>query len=92
MRKHQFVKDDCRCSRNATYFRCKFCREVEYKSPRELQRLNNTQATCFSPDAPEVPKKDVFMGLIGGTFDCLAPDYETYMQEFCKINPAACKK
>lgn len=92
MRKHQFVKDNCNCTRNATFFRCKFCREVEYKSAKELRRLSTAQATCASLDAPEVSQKEVFMGLIGGTFDCLAPDFETYMQEFCKVNPEACKK
>ena len=78
MRKHQFVKEDCNCSRKATYFRCKFCHSLEYKSQRELQVLNSTQAACPSPDAPSVPPKKAFMGLLGGTFDCLAPDFETY--------------
>jgi hypothetical protein len=80
MRKHQFVKDDCNCTRNATYFRCKFCGDVEYKSPQELRRVNHIQATCSSPDAPEVPPHEAFLGQIGGTFNCLAPDFETYMQ------------
>jgi hypothetical protein len=85
MKKHQYVKEDCNCSRRATYFRCKFCGEVEYKSPNEMRTLNSTQASCSSPDAPEVPPQEVFKGLLGGTFDCLAPDFETYMRN----NPPA---
>jgi len=80
MKKHQFVKGDCNCPRTATFFRCKFCQELEYKSAREIQRLNATQAECSSPDAPEVPAHEAFLGQIGATFDCLAPDFETYMQ------------
>ena len=87
MRKHQFVKENCQCSRKATYFRCKFCNSLEYKSPREVKILNSTQAACSSPDAPAVPPHEVFKGLLGGTFDCLAPDYETYQQ---KDPPADC--
>ncbi len=74
MRKHQYVKEDCNCSRKATYYRCKFCGELEYKSPRELQRLNSTQASCSSPNAPEVPAHESFKGMLGGTFDCLAQE------------------
>jgi len=77
MKKHQFVKEDCNCSRRATYFRCKFCGTVEYKSPQELRTLNSTQAACSSPDAPAVPPQEAFRGMLGGTFDCLAPDFET---------------
>ena len=80
MKKHQFVKEDCNCSRRATYFRCKFCGSMEYKSAHELQALNSVQAACSSPDAPEVPPQDAFKGMLGGTFDCLAPDFETYLR------------
>ncbi len=78
MKKHQYVKEDCNCSRRATYFRCKYCGEVEYKSQREVQRLNSTQAKCSSPDAPEAPPQEVFKGMLGGCFDCLASDFSTY--------------
>jgi len=85
MKKHQFVKEDCNCSRRATYFRCKFCQSMEYKSPQEIRALNSAQATCPSPNALAVPAQEAFKGLLGGTFDCLAPDYETYMRD----NPSA---
>ena len=85
MKKHQFVKEDCNCSRKATYFRCKFCHSLEYKSPQEIRTLNSTQATCTSPEALAVPPHEAFKGLLGGTFDCLAPDFETYYRD----NPAA---
>ncbi len=81
MRKHQYTKEDCNCSRKATYFRCKFCNEVEYKSMGEIRRLNSTQANCESPQAPEVPPQEVFKGMLGGTFDCLAPDFETFLRK-----------
>ena len=87
MQKHQFVKEDCNCSRKATYFRCKFCGDMEFKSSQELRFLNSAQAACSSPNAPTVPAHEVFKGLLGGTFDCLAPDYETYQQ---KNPPAEC--
>ncbi len=74
MRKHQYIPEDCNCSRRATYFRCKFCNEMEYKSPRELRVLNSTQATCSDAGAPEVPAHEAFKGFLGGTFDCLAPE------------------
>ncbi len=78
MRKHQFVKEDCNCARKATYFRCKYCGAMEYKSVREIRALPAVQASCFNQEAPQVPPQDVFKGLMGGTFDCLSPDYETY--------------
>ena len=80
MRKHQFVKEDCNCTRRATYFRCKCCGTMEYSSPKYLRVLNSAQAACSSPDAPEVPPVEVFRGMLGGTFDCLAPDFETYLR------------
>ena len=43
--------------------------------------MNKEQATCTSPDAPDVPPQDAFKGMLGGTFDCLAPDYETYQRD-----------
>ncbi|MDR2695299.1 MAG: hypothetical protein LBC79_02845 [Deltaproteobacteria bacterium] len=78
MRKHQFVKEDCNCTRRATYFRCKFCGTMEYISAQELRALNSAQAECASPDAPAASPQEIFRGMLGGTFDCLAPDYATY--------------
>lgn len=78
MRKHQFVKEDCNCVRKASYFRCKHCGAMEYKSLREIRALGSVQASCSCLEAPQVPPQEVFKGLMGGTFDCLSPDYETY--------------
>jgi hypothetical protein len=80
MRKHQFVKVKCECFKRATNFKCKYCGALEYKSVQEMRRLNKSQAECDHPEAPLVQAQDVFKGLIGGTFDCLAPDFETYAQ------------
>lgn len=82
MRKHQFVKTNCNCLRNATYLKCKFCGTMEYCSPLEVRFLTEEQADCPSPDAPEVSKVDAFKGKLGGTFDCLSSDYETW-EEGC---------
>ena len=81
MRKHQFVKTNCNCLRNATYLTCKHCGTIEYCSIREVRMLSGEQAECSSPDAPEVSRGDAFKCKMGGTLDCLAPDYETWQQE-----------
>lgn len=78
MRKHQFVKTDCNCLRKATYLKCKHCGAMEYGSPQEVRMFSLEQATCSSPEAPEVPKVEVFKCKMGATLDCLAPDYETW--------------
>jgi len=54
---------------------------MEYKSQHELRALNAEQAKCPSPNAPAVPPHMAFKGMLGGTFDCLAPDYETYQRD-----------
>ena len=76
MRKHEFVKTNCNCLRNATYFKCKYCGAIEYCGIKEIRALTAEQASCPSPDAPEVPKVDGFKCKMGGTLDCLAPDYD----------------
>lgn len=78
MRKHQFVKADCNCPRRATYFTCRHCGDVEYGSREEIRRLSAHQATCTSPDAPEASPAETFKSRMGGTFDCLAPDWDTW--------------
>ena len=81
MRKHQFVKTNCNCLRKATYLTCKFCGTVEYCSFKEAQALSLEQATCESPNAPEVPNAVYFKARMGGSLDCLAPDYETWQDQ-----------
>jgi len=80
VRKHQFVKTDCNCTRKATHFECKFCGTREYRSAHELTRLTRAQAECESRNAPDAPPKEAFKAALGGTFDCLSPDFETYNQ------------
>lgn len=74
MRIHQFVKEDCNCFRRATHWVCKHCGTREYRSKRELTRLNKTQAQCTDPSAPKAPSDAAFKAMLGGTFDCLAPE------------------
>jgi hypothetical protein len=81
MRKHQFVKVKCDCFKRATNFKCKHCGTLEYKSARELRRLCKDAAQCDSPQAPQAPSAESFKGMLGGTFDCLAPDWETHSQD-----------
>lgn len=80
MKKHQFVKTDCDCTRRATRFVCKHCGTYDYKSPKEIRKMSLVQAECSHPDAPDIPPAEKFKCHMGGTVDCLAPDYETYMQ------------
>lgn len=81
MRKHQFIKSDCNCPRRATYFTCRHCGAVEYGGKDEIRRLPAHQATCTSSEAPEAAPAEVFKSRIGGTFDCLAPDWDTWAQD-----------
>ncbi len=81
MKKHQFVKTDCNCAQRATYFTCKFCGTVEYCSQREIRALDALRAVCTSLEAPDVPPVEKFRTAMGGTFDCLAPDFETWEAE-----------
>lgn len=74
MRKHQFVKEDCKCVKRATNWICKFCGTREYKSLPEIRRLPPHQAECEHPDAPQVSPDERFKSFLGGTFDCLGPE------------------
>ncbi len=38
------------------------------------------QAECQHPDAPQVPPQERFRAMLGGTLDCLAPDYDTHFK------------
>lgn len=78
MRKHQFVKKDCACTRQATHFECKYCGTPEYRSAHELMRLTKVQAQCDHPDAPLAQPGEKFKAAMGGYFNCLATDYESY--------------
>ncbi len=75
MRKHQFIKSDCKCERRATYFVCRHCGAVEYAATDELRHLELLRATCTSDEAPLVQPAEKFRASMGGAFDCLAPDY-----------------
>lgn len=74
MRKHQFIKQDCNCTKRATIWVCKFCETKEYRGLQEIRRLPPHQAECSHEDAPQVSPDERFKGLLGGTFDCLAPE------------------
>lgn len=78
MRKHQFIKEKCKCPRRATRFICRHCNALEYLSPREIRTLQLQMARCDSPAAPEIPAKELFRARMGGAVDCLAPDWETH--------------
>lgn len=56
---------------------------MEYKSKAEIQTLHINQAECKSPNAPAPSPQEKFKAILGGTFDCLAPDFEDY----AKNNP-----
>lgn len=74
MRKHQFVREDCKCTKRATNWICKHCGTREYRSRQEIKRLHAHQAACEHPDAPAASHDERFKGFLGGTFDCLAPE------------------
>lgn len=74
MRKHQFVKKDCKCARRATNWVCRLCGAPEYGSVQEMHRLVAARARCEHPDAPLASPEERFKGLLGGTFDCLAAE------------------
>lgn len=80
MRKHEFIKEKCKCPRRATRFICRHCKALEYLSPREIKRLSLQMAKCEHPDAPVVPAKELFRARMGGTVDCLAADWETHTE------------
>ncbi|MGJ3523201.1 hypothetical protein ACR4XJ_09200 [Nitratidesulfovibrio sp. D1] len=80
MRKHQFAKVDCNCTRRATHLKCIHCGVMEYRSLDEARRMSQGQAECPHPDAPQVPPQERFRTMMGGTLDCLAPDYDTHFK------------
>ena len=77
MRKHKYIKSDCNCERRATYFTCRHCGAVEYAGTDELRHMETLRATCTSLEAPVVQPAEKFRSGMGGSFDCLAPDYST---------------
>ena len=79
-RKHQFIKEQCDCPRRATRFICRHCKALEYLSPREIRQLSLQQARCDNPAAPEIPATELFRARLGGTVNCLAPDWETHTE------------
>lgn len=78
MKKHQYAKQDCNCLRRATYFVCKHCGAVEFCSVDEVKTMPSSRAFCTSSDAPDVGHAECFKCRLGGTLDCLAPDFETW--------------
>lgn len=86
MRRHEYVKTDCKCTKRATRMVCKHCGLLEYKSPQELRRLAKDDAACTDPRAPQVPAKEAFKGMMGARFDCLAADWETYADKHPDVN------
>lgn len=71
------MKVDCNCTRRASNYVCKYCGVPEYASPAELRRLSQSRANCEHPDAPSPSPEERFKGLLGGCYDCLAPEAET---------------
>jgi len=80
MKKHQYVKKDCNCRHRATKFVCKHCGAVEQCSYDEIRNLDSYRALCTGDDAPAAPPAEAFKAKIGGGFDCLAPDFETWSE------------
>lgn len=81
MKKHQFIKADCNCPRRATYFTCRHCGVMEYCGKQEIQSLDMHRAACTSGEAPEATPSEMFKSRLGGTFDCLAPDYDVWNKD-----------
>lgn len=81
MRKHQFAKADCKCTRKATFFKCVHCGAMEMLSPEEVRALDKQRAECPAVSAPAVPAGEAFKAGFGGRLDCLAPDWETYFKD-----------
>ena len=78
MKKHQFVKIKCDCKHRATNFVCKHCGVMEFCSPDEVKTLDMYRALCTGAGAPEASPVETFKAKMGGTFDCLASDFETW--------------
>lgn len=87
MKKHQFVKNNCNCDKRASYYSCIHCAAMEYASPDELMHLDIYRATCPAVGAPLVEPAEKFKASMGGTFDCLSPDFATYFVDGGPENP-----
>jgi hypothetical protein len=78
MKKHQFVKAKCDCKHRATNFVCKHCGAREYCSYDEIRNLDTYRALCTGADAPSASPSEAFKAKMGGGFDCLAPDFDSW--------------
>lgn len=78
MKKHQYIKKDCNCSRRATFFECRHCGLVEHSSVDDIRQMDVYHAVCTSADAPDASPTEIFKSKMGGLIDCLAPDYATW--------------
>ena len=78
MKKHQFVKAKCDCKHRATTFVCKHCGVMEYCGYDELRNLDVYRALCTGADAPLASPIETFKAKMGGGFDCLAPDFDSW--------------
>jgi len=78
MKKHQFVKAKCDCKHRATNFVCKHCGAREHCSYDEIRNLDTYRALCTGADAPAASPAEAFKAKMGGGFDCLAPDYDSW--------------
>ena len=47
----------------------------------EVRQMSALRATCTGEGAPEVSPVEKFKGSVGGVFDCLAPDFETWERD-----------
>ena len=81
MKKHQFAKNNCNCDKRASYYSCIHCGAMEYAGADELRHLDIYRATCSAEGAPLVEPAEKFKASMGGTFDCLAPDFDTHFAE-----------
>ena len=75
MKKHEFVKMNCECTRRTSVYTCKHCGEMEYASPEQLRSLELLKAACTGSGAPEISALEALRGKLDGTFDCLSPDH-----------------
>lgn len=74
MRKHEYIKENCGCAKRATAYVCRFCGSRIHRSEREVRALSKLEAWCEHPDAPLASAQESFKSMLGGTFDCLAPN------------------
>jgi hypothetical protein len=78
MKKHQYVKVKCDCTHRATNFVCKYCDAMEHGSYDEIRNLDVYRALCTGADAPLSSPVEMFKAKMGGGFDCLAPDFDSW--------------